>query len=178
MPPTTAVVDAAVELFAQLLPLQESTISVRTINILLEAVRSSKLEKNIGRRVVSNRDPHRRAGCALAFGAIYSYVGGLAAGRLLKTSVNVLMSSSNDPHLVVHFWALKLLATVINAASLGYAPFVSSTLGMLLKVYMLDWHERESKCFGHAQNNYFIRMGPVTCRQRVANLLGKCHQAP
>lgn len=50
-PPTTAVVDAAVELFAQLLPLQEPTISIRTLNTLLEAVRSSKLEKNIGRRV-------------------------------------------------------------------------------------------------------------------------------
>ncbi|KAF8727621.1 hypothetical protein AX14_007205 [Amanita brunnescens Koide BX004] len=227
-PPTTAVVDAAVELFAQLLPLQELTNSIRTLNTLLEAVRSSKLEKNIGRKfavtvnasiaivlalrsamssthakqardvlgstqitnllspflmstlidsdpvlraasteaigrlaslsntsfltaqikdlvdqVVSNRDPHGRAGCALAFGAIYSYVGGLAAGPLLKTTVNVLMSLSNDPHPVVHFWALKSLATVINAASLGYAPFVSSTLGMLLKVYMLDSHERE-----------------------------------
>lgn len=50
-PPTTAVVDAAVELFAQLLPLQELTVSIRTINALLEAVRSSKLEKNLGRKV-------------------------------------------------------------------------------------------------------------------------------
>lgn len=49
-PPTTAVVDAAVELFAQLLPLQELTNSIRTLNTLLEAVRSSKLEKNIGRK--------------------------------------------------------------------------------------------------------------------------------
>ncbi|KIL67197.1 hypothetical protein M378DRAFT_9459 [Amanita muscaria Koide BX008] len=61
---------------------------------------------------------------ALAFGAIYS--GGLAAGPLLKRTVNVLMSLSNDPRPVVHLWALKSLATVINAASLAYAPFVSS----------------------------------------------------
>lgn len=75
-------------------------------------------------QVVNNRDPHGRAGCALAFGAIYSHVGGLAAGPLLKTTVNVLMSLSNDPHPVVHFWALNALARVINAASLAYAPFV------------------------------------------------------
>ncbi|KAM6499234.1 hypothetical protein JOM56_004742 [Amanita muscaria] len=75
-------------------------------------------------QVVSNRDPHERAGRALAFGAIYS--GGLAAGPLLKRTVNVLMSLSNDPRPVVHLWALKSLATVINAASLAYAPFVSS----------------------------------------------------
>jgi hypothetical protein len=43
-------------------------------------------------QVVINRDPDGRAGCALAFGAIYSYVGGLVAGPLLKTIVNVLMS--------------------------------------------------------------------------------------
>ena len=99
--------------------------------------------KDLVDQVVNNRDPHSRAGCALAFGAIYSHVGGLAAGPLLKTTVNVLMSLSNDPHPVVHFWALSALARVINAASLAYAPFVSSTLGMLLKVYVLESHEPE-----------------------------------
>ncbi|KAF8644442.1 hypothetical protein AX14_009411 [Amanita brunnescens Koide BX004] len=41
-----AVVDAAVELFAQLLLLLELTISIWTHNTLLKAVRASKLEKN------------------------------------------------------------------------------------------------------------------------------------
>ena len=49
--PTTAVVNAAVEPFAQLLPLQEPTIYIWTFNTLLEAVLSSKLEKNICCRV-------------------------------------------------------------------------------------------------------------------------------
>ena len=86
--------------------------------------------------VVNNRNPNGRAGCALAFGAIYSHVGGLAAGPLLKTTVNVLMSLINDPHPIIHFWALNALVKVINAAGLAYAPFVSGTLGMLLRIYL------------------------------------------
>ncbi|KAF8630604.1 hypothetical protein AX15_002831 [Amanita polypyramis BW_CC] len=265
-PPLTAVVDAAVELFAQLLPLQDLAIATRTVNTLLDAIRSSKLEKNVGRKVavsvnasvaivlalrnattsvharqardilgstqittllssflmavlvdgdpvlraasteaigriaslsntsflttqikdlvdqvVSNRDPHGRAGCALAFGAIYSYVGGLAAGPLLKTTVNVLMSLSNDPHPVVHFWALRSLATVINAASLGYAPFVSSTLGMLLKVYMLDSHEREGGTLLNANLSGDCPAYPVVCQiiDAVTTILGPdMHESP
>jgi HEAT repeat-containing protein 5 len=70
-------------------------------------------------------------------------VGGLATGPLLKTSVNVLMSLSNDPHPTVHFWALRALGEVINAASLAYSPFLLTTLGMLFKVYSMDTHEPE-----------------------------------
>ena len=130
--------------------------------------------KDLVDQVVSNRDPHGRAGCALAFGAIYGYVGGLAAGPLLKTTVNVLMSLSNDPHPVVHFWALKSLATVINAASLGYAPFVSSTLGMLLKVYMLDSHEREGGTLLNVNLRGDCPAYPVACQiiDAVTTVLG------
>ncbi|KAF9444651.1 clathrin-coated vesicle protein [Macrolepiota fuliginosa MF-IS2] len=131
--------------------------------------------KDLVDEVVNNRDPYSRAGCALAFGAIYTHVGGLAAGPLLKTTVNVLMSLSNDPHPVVHFWALNALARVINAASLSYAPFVSGTLGMLLKIYLMDSHEREG---GNTINN--ANLGgecpayPVVCQiiDAVINVLG------
>ncbi|KAH8115151.1 clathrin-coated vesicle protein [Phellopilus nigrolimitatus] len=217
-PSATSVVDAAIELFAALLPLQESTASKRIVSEVLDSTRSAKLEKNSGRKaavfvnstiaiafalriattlhsrqcretlggsqiattlslflkdalisgdpralgrlaslsgtnfltsqvkmlvdqVVNNRDPYARAGCALAFGSIYTHVGGIAAGPLLKTTINVLMSLGNDPHPVVHFWALSALAQVVNAASLAYAPFVSSTLGMLFKIYLLETHE-------------------------------------
>lgn len=93
--------------------------------------------------VVNNRDPNGRVGCALAFGAIYGHVGGLAAGPLLKTTTDVLMSLGKDPHPIVHFWALTALSQVINAASLAYSPFVTSTMGLLFKLYMLDSHEPE-----------------------------------
>ena len=66
-----------------------------------------------------------------------------SVGPLLPTTVSVLMSLSNDPHPVVHFRALKSRTTVIDVASSGYAHFVSSTFGMLLKVYILDSRGRE-----------------------------------
>ena len=103
----------------------------------------TSLTKTLVNEVVSNRDPYGRAGCALAFGAIHGHVGGLAAGPLLKTTVHVLMSLINDPHPVVHFWALRALARTIDAASLAYASHVPSTLGLLFKVYMLETHEPE-----------------------------------
>ncbi|TDL20184.1 hypothetical protein BD410DRAFT_841530 [Rickenella mellea] len=49
-------------------------------------------------QVGNNCEPYGRAGCALAFGSIYRHVGGLTAGPLLKTTVNILMSLANDPH--------------------------------------------------------------------------------
>ena len=226
-PPATAVVDAAITLFSQLLPLQDPSLCTKTVTQLAEGCRSPRLERNIGRKtavfvnattaimlalrvagsgaqrqaketfgsqqvsstltellksaitsgdvvlrsagsealgrltglagtsyltsqltslvdqVVNNRDPDGRAGSALAFGAIYSHVGVLAAGPLLKTTVTVLMSLSNDPHPLVHFWALSALSEVISAASLSYAPFINSTIGMLVEIYSKESHEPE-----------------------------------
>lgn len=105
--------------------------------------------KTLVNEVVGNRDPNGRAGCALAFGAIYGYVGGLAAGPLLKTTVHVLMSLVNDPHPIVHFWAMRALARVIDAASLAYAPYVPSTLGLLFRIYMSESHEPEGGSLNH-----------------------------
>jgi HEAT repeat-containing protein 5 len=51
------------------------------------------------------------------------------------------MSLSTDPHPLVHYWALVALSSVINAASLSYSPFVSSTLGMLFSAYSSSTHE-------------------------------------
>ncbi|KAI0258392.1 clathrin-coated vesicle protein [Gloeopeniophorella convolvens] len=103
----------------------------------------ASLMKTLVDQVVNNRDPQGRAGCALALGAIYDHVGSLAAGPLLKTTVNILMSLGKDAHPVVHYWALHSLSRVVNAASLAYAPYVSSTLGMLFKVYVSPSHELE-----------------------------------
>jgi HEAT repeat-containing protein 5 len=125
-------------------------------------------------QVVNNRDPYCRAGCALAFGAIYGHVGGLVAGPLLKTTVNILMSLSGDPHPVVHFWALSALSRVINAASLAYAPFVPSTLGLLLKVYTLESHEVEGGAVSNANASGDFPSYPVICQiiDAVITVLG------
>ncbi|KAJ3575515.1 hypothetical protein NP233_g1065 [Leucocoprinus birnbaumii] len=131
--------------------------------------------KDLVDQVVSNRDPYSRAGCALAFGAIYTHVGGLAAGPLLGTTVQVLKSLSADPHPVAHFWALNALARVIDAASLSYAPFVPGTLGMLLKIYLMDSHEREGgSSIGNANLGGECPAYPVVCQiiDAVINVLG------
>ncbi|KAI8972549.1 ARM repeat-containing protein [Trametes punicea] len=254
-PAATAAVDASIQLFSQLLPLQDVTQTTRVVTQVLNSVGSPKLDKNTGRKaaalvnttfaivlalrqgtsagarqvlgnsqvatllatflkdvlvdgdpvlrkasseaigrlasvagtnfltsqvktlvdqVVNNRDPHGRAGCALAFGAIHAYVGGLAAGPLLKTTVHVLMSLINDPHPVVHFWALSALARVIDAASLAYAPFVSSTLGLLFKVYMMESHEPDGGSLNHANISGDLPAYQVVCRNidAVITVLG------
>ncbi|KAG1883078.1 hypothetical protein F4604DRAFT_1920974 [Suillus subluteus] len=246
-PPVSSVCDAAIELFSQLLPAQDLSTTLRTINHLIESNRSPKLDKNAGRRaavmfnsvvaivrtlrvsmishhrqskdtlghsqvtsalgaflkdalvdgdpalrsasseaigrlanisgssfltsqtkvlvdhIVSNRDPQGRAGCALAFGSLYSHVGGLAAAPILKTTVNLLMSLSNDSHPLVHFWSLRALGHVINAASLAFAPFVSSTLGMLLKIYLSDTHEAEGGTLNNANIGGDLQAYPLVC---------------
>ena len=115
-------------------------------------------------QVVSNRDPDARAGCALAFGAVYSEVGGLAAGPLTKTVVDILMSLSNDPHPIVHFTALEALRMVVDAASLSYSPYVASTLGMLVKLYMMSTHEPEGGSAGSVNLRADLPANQAICR--------------
>ena len=124
--------------------------------------------------IFSNRDPQGRAGCALAFGALYSHVGGLAAAPILKTTVNILMSLSNDPHPLVHFWSLTALARVINAASLAFTSFVPTTLGMLVKIYMSEPHETEGGTLNNANISGDLQAFPVVCRiiDAIITILG------
>lgn len=49
-PPATGVVDAAIELFSVLLPLQDIPSASLTISHVIQCVRSSKLERNLGRK--------------------------------------------------------------------------------------------------------------------------------
>jgi len=242
------VVDASINLFAQLLPLQDPSLCAKMVALLAEGCRSPKLERNVGRKtavfvnattaimlalrvagagaqrqarealgnpqvtstltellkgsiangdvvlrsagsealgrlaglagttyltsqittlveqVVNNRDPDVRAGCALAFGAIYSHVGVLAAGPLLKTAVNVLMSLGTDPHPLVHFWALSALSEVVNAASLSYAPFINTTIGMLVKMYSMESHEPEGGTLNNTNIAGDLPTYQVVCR--------------
>ncbi|KAF7422645.1 hypothetical protein PC9H_010801 [Pleurotus ostreatus] len=168
-PPSTAVVDAAITLFSQLLPLQDSSSSPKIIGSMVESTRPRSEGRRealvdgdpvlrkassecIGRlaniagtnfltnqmkslvdQVVNNRDPYGRVGRALAF-SIYTFVGGMTAGPLLKTTVNVLMSLSNDPHPLVHFWPVSLMhrpsqGPQVRRSSIGNGMPVRPRLG-------------------------------------------------
>jgi hypothetical protein len=131
-------------------------------------------------QVVNNRIPESRAGCALAFGAIYANVGGLAGGPILKTIVNILMSLATDPHPVVHFYAMTALAQVINAASLSYSPFVPTTLGMLANVYLLETHEPDGGSLGSVNMRGDLPAYQTICRilHALVGVLGPELQEP
>lgn len=49
-PPATAAVDAAIELFSLLLPLQDLSSCSRVVSDLVQSVQSPKLERNTGRK--------------------------------------------------------------------------------------------------------------------------------
>ncbi|KAJ5600395.1 hypothetical protein N7450_001462 [Penicillium hetheringtonii] len=124
--------------------------------------------------IVANRDPHARAGCAAALGCIHSQIGGMAAGLHLKTIVGVLMSLCNDPHPVVHFWALGGLERVANSAGLTFSPYASSSLGMLAQLYNADTHNEESATLA-TSNIEMSFLTPVVisrCVDSLINVLG------
>ncbi|WVQ76597.1 hypothetical protein IAR50_006269 [Cryptococcus sp. DSM 104548] len=131
-------------------------------------------------QVVNNRSPDARAGCALAFSSIYSSVGGLSGGPILKTIVNILMSLATDPHPVVHFYAMKALGRVIDAANLGYEPFVPTTLGMLANIYLLETHEPEGGSLGSVNLRGDLPAYQVICRilHALIGVLGPELQEP
>lgn len=131
-------------------------------------------------QVVNNRVPDTRAGCAVAFGAIYSNVGGLAGGPILKTIVNILMSLATDPHPVVHYFAMSALAQVINAANLSYSPYVSHTLGMLSNIYLLETHEPDGGSLGSVNIRGDLPAYQVICRilHALVGVLGPELQEP
>jgi HEAT repeat-containing protein 5 len=52
-PSTTAVVDSSIELFSKILPLQEPPALLKTINQLSDAVRTPKMDKNVGRKAAA-----------------------------------------------------------------------------------------------------------------------------
>lgn len=95
-------------------------------------------------QIVANREPNARSGYAVALGCIHSQLGGMAAGFHLKNILGILMSLSNDPHPVVHFWAVDSLARVADSAGLSFSSYVTSTLGMLAQLYAADTHNEEA----------------------------------
>lgn len=131
-------------------------------------------------QVVQNRVPDSRAGCALAFGAIYASVGGLAGGPILKTIVNILVSLATDPHPVVHFWAMAALTQVVNAANLSYEPYIPTTLGMLANIYLLETHEPDGGSLGSVNLRGDLPAYQVICRilHALVGVLGPELQEP
>ncbi|KAF7526059.1 hypothetical protein G7054_g10874 [Neopestalotiopsis clavispora] len=130
--------------------------------------------KHLVDTIVSNREPSARAGCAMSLGCIQAKLGGMAAGYHLKTILGILMSLCNDPHPTVHYWALEALSRVADAAGLGFAPYVSSSLGMLTQLYLSDTHHPEvSSAISMNLEMELSTVGAIThCVDSMINVLG------
>lgn len=124
--------------------------------------------------IVANRDPNIRAGCALALGCIHAQVGGMAAGFHLQTIVGVLLSLCNDPHPVVHFWALQGLTYVADSAGLNFSGYVASTLGMAARLFTNDAHTEEamSLATSNLEVEYSTPLLITKCVDSLINVLG------
>lgn len=125
-------------------------------------------------RIVANREPNARSGYAIALGCIHSQLGGMAAGFHLKNILSILMSLSNDPHPVVHFWALESLSRVADSAGLTFSGYVTSTLGMLAQLYAADTHNDESASLASSNIEVDLPSPAVIarCIDSTVNVLG------
>ena len=124
--------------------------------------------------IVNNREPHVRAGCALALASIHSQLGGMAAGFHMKSIVGILMSLAADAHPLVHVWALDSLAQVADTAGLNFSGYVTSAIGMLSQLYISDNHNVETVSL--ASSNMAMGL-PVTAAiargvDAIINVLG------
>ncbi|KAF2878530.1 armadillo-type protein [Massariosphaeria phaeospora] len=125
-------------------------------------------------QIVANREPNARSGYAVALGCIHSQLGGMAAGYHLKNILGILMSLSNDPHPVVHFWALDSLSRVADSAGLSFSTYVTSTLGMLAQLYAADTHNDESAALASSNLEIDLPSPAVIsrCIDSTINVLG------
>jgi hypothetical protein len=125
-------------------------------------------------QIVANREPNARSGYAVALGSIHSQLGGMAAGYHLKNILGILMSLGNDPHPVVHFWALEALSRVADSAGLTFSGYVTSTLGMLAQLYAADTHNEESASLASSNLEVDLPSPAVIarCIDSTVNVLG------
>jgi hypothetical protein len=120
--------------------------------------------------IVANREPHVRAGCAMALGSIHSNVGGMAAGFHLRKIHGVLMSLCSDPHPAVHFWAIEALSQVAESAGLSFSGYIPSTLGLLAQLWLSDSHCEEADAIG-TSNAELEFVTPAAIAHNIAALI-------
>ena len=98
----------------------------------------------------------------------------MAAGYHLKNILGLLMSLAADQHPTVHFWALESLCKVADSAGLTLSGYVSSTVGLLGQLYVVDSHNAEAA--SQPSSNMEIDI-PTTasmarCVDSIINVLG------
>ncbi|RDA90665.1 hypothetical protein CP533_4672 [Ophiocordyceps camponoti-saundersi (nom. inval.)] len=147
--------------------------TARLCNVYGNAFTSNEI-KYLVDTIVGNREPSARAGCAMALGSIQTKLGGMAAGYHLKTILGILMSLCNDPHPIVHYWALEALSLAADAAGLSFSSYVASTLGMLAQLYVSETHHAEiaSAITMNLETELPTTAALASCVDSLINVLG------
>lgn len=124
--------------------------------------------------IVNDREPHVRAGCALALASIHSQLGGMAAGFHMKNIVGILMSLAADSHPLVHVWALDSFAQVADSAGLNFSGYVTSAIGMLSQLYVSESHSVETASLASSNMSMGLPVIAAVARgvDAIVNVLG------
>ncbi|VEL14411.1 unnamed protein product, partial [Protopolystoma xenopodis] len=88
-------------------------------------------------RLRTLRDSLTRAGHCLALGCLHRYVGGLASGQHLSTSVGVLLSIAQDTSApAVQVWALHALTLTADSGGPMFRDYVEPSLSLVLQMLL------------------------------------------
>ncbi|CAH8529433.1 unnamed protein product [Dicrocoelium dendriticum] len=97
----------------------------------------SELAQNLFERLRSIRNPISRAGHCLAIGCLHRYVGGLASGQHVNTSVGILLAIAQDSSVPeVQVWALYALALVADSGGPMFREYVSPSLDLVFQLLL------------------------------------------
>ncbi|CAH8507597.1 unnamed protein product [Schistosoma intercalatum] len=97
----------------------------------------AELAQQIFERLRAIRNPIARAGHCLAIGCLHSYVGGLASGQHLSSSVGVLLAIAQDSSVPeVQVWALHALALVAESGGPIFREYIEPSLNLVLQLLL------------------------------------------
>ncbi|KAF7232841.1 hypothetical protein EG68_06925 [Paragonimus skrjabini miyazakii] len=109
----------------------------RLAQVIAEPNFLAELAQQIFDRLRIVRNPLSRAGHCLAVGCLHRYVGGLASGQHLSTSVGVLLAIAQDSSVPeVQVWALHALALVADSGGPMFREFVEPSLNLVLQLLL------------------------------------------
>ncbi|BHF58151.1 HEAT repeat-containing protein 5B [Sparganum proliferum] len=109
----------------------------RLAQVVGEPVFLAELTQSFFDQLRSVRDTVTRAGICLAIGCLHRFVGGLACGQHLSTSVGVLLAVAQDSSApLVQAWALHALALTAESGGPMFREFVQPSLNLVLRLLL------------------------------------------
>ncbi|XP_015763644.1 PREDICTED: HEAT repeat-containing protein 5B-like isoform X1 [Acropora digitifera] len=98
---------------------------------------TSSMTQRIFDQLKAARDAVSRTGYSVALGCIHRYVGGMASGHHLNSSVSILLALSKDnSSSLVQVWALHALALIADCGGPMFRSYVSPTLEQVVNLVL------------------------------------------